>query len=214
MYVKIKPEWKGEKVVILASGTSLTKKQLNTVKKYRKENKCKVIAINANYIYAPFADIIYFCDFKFYSWHMCERLFNEHKGRKITITPELIPAHIDKMKAGSQYGLSKQSDTLNTGRNSGYQCINLAYLLGATRIILLGYDMNVGSEGSTHHHKPHPQATDPTVYKKLYSDILKQGIFESIATDLHKENVEIVNCNMNSAIDCFSKMHLEAAFHA
>ncbi|HCZ48509.1 MAG TPA: hypothetical protein DCZ11_05850, partial [Gammaproteobacteria bacterium] len=41
-------------------------------------------------------------------------------------------------------GLSASPLRIHQGGNSGYQALNLAVLLGAERVILLGYDMHGG----------------------------------------------------------------------
>ena len=205
MFIEIKPEWKDETVIIIGSGSSVTAKDLELVRQLREENLCKVIAINANYAYAEYADVVYFCDYKFYNWHKDKREFQNHTGRKISICPHDIQG-VERLKQGAEHGLSRKKDTLNTGRNSGFQCINLAYLMGASDIILLGYDMKVGSAGQTHHHPEHPQPTDPTVYGRILAD----DPFPRLAVELDDEFVTVFNCSMDSAINCFSKATLEA----
>ena len=48
---------------------------------------------------------------------------------------------INQLKSVAQPGLSRTQGVIHQGKNSGYQALNLAYLLGAKRILLLGYDM-------------------------------------------------------------------------
>ena len=209
----INPDWKGETVVIIASGTSVTQQDLDLVKQHRKDDKCKVIAINANYAYADYADIVYFCDYKFYKWHKDKSEFQNHRARKISICPQETEG-VEKLKQGNEYGLSRQHDTLNTGSNSGFQCINLAYLLGVSRIVLLGYDMKIADNGRSHHHPDHPQPLSPIGYKKIYDDILDKRLFETVAFDLHNENISVINCSPISAISCFRKLPLTSIrFH-
>lgn len=205
-----KNEWQGETAVIFASGPSVTERDIKLVERAHDAGKCKVIAINAMYQKIDFADIVYFCDWKFYKWHAVERPhsgFFEHPANKYTICDKvhLLPSHIRRMKKGEAYGLSREPDTLNHGSNSGYQCLNLAYLLGCPRIIMVGYDMKPAEDGRTHCHEPHKQPTNPEVYDK----ITQAGYFDSIAKELHEEGVEVINTSAESALYCFEKMPLE-----
>jgi hypothetical protein len=54
-----------------------------------------------------------------------------------------------------EIGLSDNPTELVHGTHGGYQAINLAVLMGAAKIVLLGYDMRVSSK-SGHWHDGHP----------------------------------------------------------
>jgi hypothetical protein len=58
--------------------------------------------------------------------------------------PEAFKLHIAPLVA-----LSRDARSLAHGGNGGYQAINLAYLAGAARIVLLGYDMKHRAAGKT-----------------------------------------------------------------
>ena len=193
----------------MASGPSVTDSDIELVRRAREAGHIKVIAINAMYQKIDFADILYFCDFKFYKWHAIEQPdpnFIDYPAHIFSIADaELLPPHINCLKMGPAYGLSKEPDTLNNGRNSGYQCMNLAYLLGCPRIILCGFDMRPDKNGKTHCHAPHKIETPLYVY----DNIIRGAFFESIAYELVKEGVEVINTSIDSAIHCFKKMPLE-----
>jgi hypothetical protein len=93
-------------------------------------------------------------------------------------------------------------DKIHHGGNSGYQAINLAYLLGATRIILLGYDMS--SAKGQHFFGSHP----PSMANGNYKDYIPR--FDGLAKDLDREGVEVINCTPDSALTQFVKCDLEA----
>jgi len=211
MYTKIRPEWKDKTAVIFASGPSVTDKDIETVRKYRTQDKCRVIAINAMYQKVDYADLLYFCDFKFYKWHMIDTpdpIFKDYPAPKYSITPQkFITSDIHRLRKHSEegYGLSRECDALAHGKNSGYQCLNLAFLFGVKRIIMVGYDMKPDENGKTHCHGPHFIPTPVVVYK----NITEGGYYESIATELQKEGVEVINTSMDSALCCFTKMPLK-----
>ena len=53
------------------------------------------------------------------------------------------------LQRGPARELSDDPAFLNTGGNSGYSAINLAYLKGAREIHLIGFDMNLDTRGKT-----------------------------------------------------------------
>lgn len=86
--------------------------------------------------------------------------------------------------------------------NSGQVAIELALSLGATRILLLGYDCSL--QNGTHFHGNHKGLRDPT--QKSVRDWIKQ--FQHVADST---SVPIINCSPSSALTCFPKETLENA---
>ena len=91
-----------------------------------------------------------------------------------------------------------------SGSNSGYQAINLAYLLGATRIILLGFDMSNHS-GLSHFFGDHPDefagGSDPKRFIAGVNTIKPEDY-----------GIEIINCSRVTELDAFPRMSLEDLF--
>lgn len=105
----------------------------------------------------------------------------------------------------SKAGLGKVK--LHFGSNSGYQAVNLAYLLGAPKIILLGYDMQRDGEqvhffGNHPYHKPGGGPTD-----SLMQDWCNN--FVALARDLKNEDVEVINATRKTALTAFDRLPLE-----
>ena len=92
------------------------------------------------------------------------------------------------------------------GANSGYQAINLAYLFGAKKIILLGLDCKRGENKKAHWHGDHPGPLNKDMPIKTW---LKS--FPKLAEDLKTEGVEVINATRDTALECFSKIQLEVA---
>ena len=53
-------------------------------------------------------------------------------------------------------GLSRDPEVIHTGSNSTYAAVNLAYHLGAERILLLGLDLGRGENDQRHFFGDHP----------------------------------------------------------
>lgn len=107
----------------------------------------------------------------------------------------------------SAHGLGKKH--IHFGNNSGYQAVNLAYLFGATKIILLGYDMHVEA-GKIHFFGNHPyhkqgQGPDNSVMQRWCHNFLQ------LASDLRHEGVEVINATRSTKLTAFTRMTLEDA---
>lgn len=142
----VQRDWEGETVVIIAGGPSLTDDQVEYVRK----SGAKVIAINNAYLMAPFADILYACDYKWWKWHDGAKDF---EGMKVCLRYAMATEDLEGEWPEDEYtdvrslayhklrGISREPGIVNSGRDSGYQAIQLALQLGAARIVLLGYDL-------------------------------------------------------------------------
>ena len=99
--------------------------------------------------------------------------------------------------------LLTQPGRLAWGGNSGYAAINLAYHLGARRVILLGYDQK-GAHYTAHHHAPHPDHI-----KKPFNWPMWHGEFAKLAKVAPDFGLEIINATRDTALTCFKQMTLE-----
>jgi len=202
-YGRVERLWPESTVVCLASGPSLTREDVAYVR-----GKARVIVINTSLLLAPWADAFHASDARVRQWHATE--VQRFQGRKFSM--EFLETDLDDvtvLKNGGIYGLSTDPTTLRNGRNSGYQAVNLAVLLGAARIILLGYDMGLAPDGRKHWHPLHPGHTvNPAEDTTRYA--MFRQVFESIVAPLEALGVEVLNCSRHSALTCFPRPALEA----
>jgi hypothetical protein len=194
-YWSVPPLWPGATVGIIAGGPSLTQEQVDKLK------GLKVIAINNAYLLAPWADVLYGCDKKWWKWHPAAL---EFQGIKVTMM-EPVHESIYQIRNGGTPGLCLKPDGLATGRNGGYQAINLAYHLGAKIVILIGYDMKPGLKGEVHWHEEHPTATPKSILPRWVKH------YSSIVEPLKEQGVRVINCTPGSALKCFEQMDLDVA---
>lgn len=184
--------WPGDTVVLLGGGPSLTSADVAAVR-----GRARVIAINDAYTCAPWADVLYAADRKWWEWHHGAKTF---VGLKYAIEP--MPAtrypDVQVLKNTGPLGLDADPTGLRTGRNSGYQSVNLAVHLGAARILLLGFDMSPASDGSAHWHPPHPDQT-PSPYE--YPQWL--AAWPSMVAPLAALGVTVINCSRQTALTTF-----------
>jgi hypothetical protein len=93
---------------------------------------------------------------------------------------------------------------VNTGQNSGYQAIGLAYQFGAARILLTGFDMQ-HTAGRSHWHGDHPAGMGNA--QNIHRWVRH---FAALADDLRAVGVEVVNCTRETALECWPRSTLEA----
>jgi hypothetical protein len=202
-YYEVPRLWPGETFVCVASGPSLRKEDVEYVR-----GRARVIAVNNNYILAPWADVLYACDARWWRWFWEPNPKNQgfgakdFAGLKFTLTSPVWPGcRLLKNMGGA--GLEVKPHGLRTGRNGGYQAINLAAHLGAARILLLGYDMQ-RTWGRNHWHADHP-----TNMRSPLGDFVK--FFDGLAEGLQKAGIEAINCSRETAIEAFPRMPIEEA---
>lgn len=190
----IQPIWYGQRVAVIGGGPSLTE---TDVKKLN--GKCKVIAVNDAYKLASWANVLYSCDLKWWDWHI--DALSGFYGMRYTQSLDAAQKYgIKYIEGRPGSGLSTDAHYIHTNKNSGAQAINLAYLFGASEIILLGFDMQLGNDGQSHWFGDHPDKVRPN-----YADF--QRDFEVIAT---QHAVDIINCSRETALSCFPRKSLNS----
>ena len=196
----ILPDWSGHPCVIIAGGPSLSFRQILAVQ----EAAVRSIAVNNAYLVAPFADVLYGGDFL---WHKVHNQSYKKLAQHAIWTQDSTAAQnygLSYVKGVNREGLGKK-DAIHNGGNSGYQAINLAYLFGCRRILLLGFDMKLGSQGEKHWHPDHEA---PLIQAQTFPEWLHK--FKALAKDLKAAGCEVINCTPGSALTEFPMSSIEA----
>ena len=119
---------------------------------------------------------------------------------------ERLRGVVNWVEAVDDPGLCTKPGRIHTGLNSGYQAINLAYMWGAARIILLGYDMQRGPNGESHHHGDHEGGLPNLGTMPEWGRRMVQ-----LGADLRAQGVEVVNATRQTAITCFERQPIDKA---
>ena len=198
-YSTVPKKFPGETIYIIGGGPSL--KGFN----FKELSGCRTIAINKAILYHTEADVLYWTDGRFYTWFKNE--VDNYKGLKFALKPgSQYTRDIQVLRKGKPYGIEEDPQTLSHGFNSGYAAINLAYHLGAKRIILLGFDMaNEGTE--THFHDGYP--TRPAG-NHIYHDKFLPG-FKQLNSEIKAKGVHVLNASSYSKLNVFTKITMEQA---
>jgi hypothetical protein len=196
MVKPINPTWKGETVYILGGGPSLASVDLDQLRDER------VIVINRSFRLALWADILYFSD---RGWWLRDGAEAERRfmGELVTIS-DIDHPRVRRLHNTGLTGLERDTTGLRNGTNSGYAAINLAYHLGAARIVLLGYDMRT-VDGRTHAHGGYG------VEAAVVSHVLSSRMlpyFDGLVDPLARAGVEVLNATEGSELKCWPIVEL------
>lgn len=188
--------WPNETAIIIASGPSLTQQDVDYCR-----NKGKVVVVNDNYILAPWANLLYAADPGWWEHHEGAPHFC---GQKWTQDEASAKKYNLNWVAGNwHHGISRDPGYICYGWNSGFQALNLSFLMGAKRIILLGFDFQ-RTDGKRHWFGDHPGDLnkDSEYHKWIRSMELAAPRYEAAGA-------KIINASRATALNCFRKMKLE-----
>jgi hypothetical protein len=185
---------------ILASGPSQNFDDIKAI-----QGRGTVLAVNNTIFSAPWADLVYAADAKW--WEVYGPRLRTYTGRKLSISKgsrNYGATEIVKPGPRNAQGLGEMG-CVKLGGNSGYQAINVAYNEGAERIVLLGFDCGY-TFGRRHYHEDHPR-----VRGLGNADGVEfwRARFPALAADLRDKGVQVVNCSRYTTLDCFERMDLE-----
>lgn len=162
---------------VLATGPSMSQEQADYVR-----GRCKVVAVCNAYTLAPWAEALVCNDGIWWKVHPEALKF---AGRKFC----------GQAWPGTEFLRGERG--FPAGCNSGYQGIRVAGLLGATRILLLGFDMH-----GSHFFGAHPAPLRNSTPQK----------FKSMASQFRLwRGCPVINCSPGSALQVFPVADLKAA---
>jgi hypothetical protein len=209
--------WEGETAAILASGPSMSQAVADTVR-----GRVRVIAVSNQGIptrcpdgsvreLAPWADVLYSSDRAW--WTNNREAALRFAGVKLTIESNEARSSYFKhpavyaLKNAGPHGFSDATDTITTGRNSGYAAAHVAAHFGATTILLCGFDMKPPAKPGASHwfgdHSFRPMFVSP------YS--LFVSCFERGFPEFQKRGIRLINCTPDSALTFLPYQPIEVA---
>lgn len=220
-YYNIPKIWENETAYILGGGASIISQfgipaeivekvrrkelPLSAYSEYMTELYDKnVIGVNIAFELGSWIDVIYFTDKEF--------LLTYKKGlvrSKATIITGLSYArNFYFCKVIKQpfitNGICTEKDTIYRNRNSGAGAINLAYHLGATKIVLIGFDGKM-TNNEKHFHSQYKGGILDRITHPFTTKIQP---YAEIQVDAKKLGIQIINTSLDSAITEFEKQPL------
>jgi hypothetical protein len=200
----VEPEWTGETCYIIGGGPSVLKTDTTNL-------PGRIIATNeAGLTVRPDADVLFFADLRWWEWNK-DRMHLYTGPRIVTNnlmnnSPDRVH-YLNRYRGNQNLGLPLSEDpTRLSGWCSGGRCINLAFLLGAREIVLIGFDMHEKDGDNFHNMHKSPPLKGRKAERFIPS-------IEAFLPGLNKHGVNVVNCTPGSALTCFPIMSLEE-YHA
>lgn len=177
-------DWSGKTAVIVGSGPSLSSTDLESIRGH------KIIAVNLSWRLVPWADVLYASDGMFWD---CYKGVPEFGGRKIT----------SSRAAAERHGLEI---AFMNGTSSGFRAIWLAAELGASPILLVGFDMHARNGSHWHEDYDYPLRNPGFHEMKVWH--MEFNLYRKKFAEL-----KIINCTPDSALQCFDKLPLNEALN-
>jgi hypothetical protein len=172
-----------------------------------------VIGVNIVFKIGDWFDIVFMGDNAFFLKY--EEDLAVYPGLKVTcssIQTSVAPEWMKFMEKDPEYmkGISPHPGKVAWNGNTGAAAISIAAHAGASRIILLGFDMKLGDTNRQHWHDAYKRGefTSEERLKKLPFTRHLLG-FEQIAIDAKRLGIEIINANPDSAIKEFPKCNVK-----
>lgn len=196
--------WPDSTVFVLGSGPSM--KTLEGSDLLRNKH---IIAVHYAFLVGSWVDVLFMGDARCY-WELQDKI-DAFKGLKISLNIHNPPKHkstedlapdikIINMQA-KPYGLITDRTKVCYNGGAGAAAINLAYHLGAKRIILFGFDMKMKNGKRSYFPSIHQDSGRIAKWNqgKIWSQIVK---------DCQRLKVEIFNATPDSALKCIPKIKL------
>lgn len=199
------PIWEGEDVFVIGGGPSL--KGFD----WEKLNGRKLIGCNdaAIILGAEKCPVCFFADLKWYEKNVSNlQQYVDEGGFVVTHCRQLIPRRIPWLKVMEKQSYGLYKDALGFGGNSGCSAVNLALILGACRVLMLGFDCKLGA--SSHWH----DRTIGTPQAGHYVRFLLG--WKRLSQDLSRvfPDRQVINLTPDSAIPYFPKVQQELFFYS
>jgi hypothetical protein len=192
-------EWVGERCFIICGGESV-KAQRDLIPHL----KGRIIAVKQSVLLRPDADLLWFGGE--HTEKIALPLIPKFTGKYMAVRgkscPQL-PPEVRRVGRWKDHTTLSSIQTAVCGYDTGTSAINLAYLFGASEVVLLGYDMRGGRwfNGEI----AHPMPMIPQSHFDGHMAPLPK-----LAKDCEKKGLRVVNCSPISAVTCFEKQPLEA----
>jgi len=191
-----KPEWKGQDVFIIGGGTSLENFDWSLL--------TDKLTIGCNMAFSLGFEICKICcfgDVKFFNKY--KEQMKSYRGFLFTNHSSLL--HYNKepvIWTMKRQAFGFHTDAFGWNYNTGSIAINLALILGASNIYLLGFDMHLSKEKKANWHDKGLDRPNELVYKRMMECLAKSA--KDIEDKFPGQNV--FNITDNSSLNVFPKI--------
>lgn len=193
-------------IVAVGTGPSLTMDQVQVAR----EKGFRLFGCNRVFEVVPDLEVLYGCNHEFWA-HYWDRLLSAHAAKKWTTNSKTAKRYnINHIAEQWGYGLCETPGTIHHGHGSGFSLVSLAHELGATRVLLLGYDLKYAPDydgerkeiGSSprHYFGEYPAAMQHWPSKRVDDGVHSELV--ELYRQVHEQGlVEIISCSPGSALE-------------
>lgn len=192
------PDWSGDICAVVAAGSSTTQRDVD-----RLHDRCRVAVVNRSFELAPWADVIYAADGRFWEHYPAARNF---AGLKVTADRAAAKQWgLYRVTVSGEHVMKAELGTVGHGGTSSFQALNLVVQFGVRHILLLGFDFC----GEHWHgaHKGPLQNPRPQTLQKWRTRLDVQ------AGRLVEMGITVINGSPKSALTAYDKMPAAAALN-
>lgn len=192
-------------VVCIGTGPSLTLGQIESAR----QKGFRLFVCNNAFQIVPDAELIYGCNAAWWDTYWDE--VQHHRAQKWTTNLEAANRYgINWIGERFGLGLCAEEKIIHHGHGSGYSLVGMAHKMGATRVLLLGYDLKYPKDydgkaqrvgtGQRHYFGEYPTNLQhwPSVRVESGVHVELVDLYRSI----HEQGlIELVNCTPGSALE-------------
>lgn len=205
--------FEGRTVCCIATGPSLTLEQIEAAR--RKD----FVLVGCNLVFeiVPDLAVLWATNYAFWAHYAAARA---HPAEKWTVNQQARDEFgINCIRELDGRGLSTDPEVIHHGHGSGFSQVNLAFLMGAARIVLLGYDLKYAPD---YNGRARIVGSSPRHYFGEYPPELQHWPSSRVKEGVHVElldyyqsvadqgAVEVINCTPDSALRCFPEADIRA----
>lgn len=190
----LRPRFEGQMCLVFGTGPSLS-----GLWQERASSLPKIAVNDAIYI-VPDADVHYACDQSWWEHHLPK--LSEAGPVRVGYEVRGLPGVVS-LKGSGDKGFDPRLGYVRHGSNSGAQAVHLAAQLGASSIVLVGFDLQAGANGR-HFFGEHP----PEIRRNSPYDLFIDR-FGVLGRQLAGRGVEVVNATPGSALPWFRGVELD-----
>lgn len=192
-------EYEGKEVFIIGGGTSLRNFNWELL-----AGRNVIGCNNAFRLGSVICPVCVFGDLKWFERFKWELV--KYEGRLVTNCPALLNTTVDWISTMPRHKHGLSTSALGWNWNTGASAINLALIMGATKVYLLGFDGKLSEENKPNWHKYVIDTPSAEVYARM-----EKG-FHAVAHDLPLvfPGTEIINLNPDSLFTSFAKQSWES----
>ena len=182
-------EWQGEPAFIVGGGPSVLGVDLEALRGRR------VIVINSSIFVVPWADFLYFGDWRWYNEPENQAAVASFAGRVVTVSRMVSDKKVLICRKTNPPAFARERDSLMQKWTSLTAATNLAaHLVGpGGTIVWLGVDGKAAADGRAWHHKPHRWPPKAARYDRHRADLA------TMVEPLRKMGVTLWNASPGSA---------------